>query len=148
MLTPKMNSIENELPDPSLVAQAAAEAFAPRVLEDYIEAIQTLRDKKFTFREIAQWLSEKFGIQADHNSVWRVYTRTMDIGEAHSEAEADEETEREEDMAEAERDGTLRVNSTKPDPTAGAPAQAPATLKAGKVALKKAKRKAGKGGRR
>ena len=88
--------IENNLPDPDEVARAAAEACAPRVLEDYIEAIETLRDKKFTFREIADWLGKKFSIQADHNSVWRAYTKHMNEFEAHQEAEADEELERDE----------------------------------------------------
>ena len=67
----------NNLPDPEIVARAAAEAPAPRLLVDYNEAISTLREKKFTFREIAEWLTKTFGIPADHNSVWRAHTKHM-----------------------------------------------------------------------
>ena len=46
---------------------------------DYIEAIEILRnEKRFTFREIAQWLTKRFGIEADHNAVYRAYTKGMD----------------------------------------------------------------------
>ena len=100
----------NNLPDPEVVARAAAEAAAPRVLEDYCDAIQILREKKFTFREIAEWLGKNFGIQADHNSVWRAHTKYMDdYTAAHLEAKEDEELERDEALAEAEANGTLRV---------------------------------------
>lgn len=86
-----MTDFGKELPHPELVARAAAEAAAPRLLEDYIEAIRILRDKKFTFREIAEWLGKEFGIEADHNSVWRAYTKYMDDYQAHLEAESDDE---------------------------------------------------------
>lgn len=86
-----------------------AEAAAPRVLEDYCDAIQILREKKFTFREIAEWLGKNFGIQADHNSVWLAHTKYMDDFTAHMEAKEDEELERDEALAEAEAKGTLRV---------------------------------------
>jgi len=104
------------LPDPEVVARAAAEAVAPRVLEDYSDAIETLRDKKFTFREIAEWLRKNFGILADHNSVWRAYTKHMDDYDAHLEAEADKELEIEEAIEEAECKGTLRAQSYAPAP--------------------------------
>jgi hypothetical protein len=97
------------LPDPEIVARAAAEEPAPRLLEDYSEAIETLREKEFTFREIAEWLKNKFGIQADHNSVWRVYTKHMSDIDAHEEAEADENTERDEAIDEAYANGTVRT---------------------------------------
>jgi hypothetical protein len=106
----------NNLPDPEIVARAAAEADAPRVLEDYCDAIRILREKKFTFREIAEWLDKNFGIQADHNSVWRAHTKYMDDYKAHMEAKNDEELERDEALAEAQGKGTLRVLSHAPVP--------------------------------
>jgi hypothetical protein len=148
MFSLKMNDDQNDLPDPELVARAAAEAVAPRVLEDYTVAIHTLHEKKFTFREIAKWLEEKFGIRADHNSVWRVYTKTMDDYEAHLVAEADDEIERDEAWAEAERDGTLITTSPKAVPTADVPQRAPATVKAAKAAPKKGRKQNRKAGRR
>lgn len=103
-----INELEN-LPHPEMVARAAAEEAAPRLLEDYMDAITILREKEFTFREIAEWLTKKFNIPADHNSVWRVYTKHMSEIDAHEEAEADEITERDEAMDEAYANGTVRT---------------------------------------
>lgn len=103
-----INELEN-LPHPEIVARAAAEEAAPRLLEDYMDAITILREKEFTFREIAEWLTKKFNIQADHNSVWRVYTKHMDNYAAHLEAEADEKTEQKEAEDEAYANGTYTV---------------------------------------
>ncbi len=132
------DEIEYELPDPEIVARAAAEAAAPRVLEDYIEAMRILRDKKFTFREIAEWLVQNFRIQADHNSVWRAYTKYMDDGDAHFEAQEDEELETEEAIAEAERNGTLRSSVAAPIPVSEKAAETPAKEKPSKATAKKA----------
>jgi hypothetical protein len=109
-----MQNSPNDLPHPELVARAAAEASAPRVLEDYNEAISILRDKKFTYREIAEWLTEHFGIPADHNSVWRAHTKCMNEYDAHIEAQEDEELERDEAIAEAQAKGTFNFVSAKP----------------------------------
>jgi hypothetical protein len=135
------DNYQDNLPDPDVVARAAADAAAPRVLEDYIEAISTLRDKKFTFREIAEWLKETFNIQADHNSVWRAYTKQMDSYEAHEEAEADEELEREEAIDQAERDGTLRTASHAPAPATETTVAATAEKEFPKVTSPKARGK-------
>lgn len=44
-----------------------------RILEQYSHVIAILRDKKkFSFREIADWLDER-GIECDHNAVYRQY---------------------------------------------------------------------------
>jgi hypothetical protein len=65
-------------PPPELVAAAARGEPSIRFVEEYKEAITILRDEKgFTFREIAEWLGEEFHIEADHNAVWRVYTRVF-----------------------------------------------------------------------
>jgi hypothetical protein len=61
---------------PEVVAEAARGEPNVRLVADYREAIAVLRDEKgFTFREIAQWLERNFGIEADHNAVWRAYTK-------------------------------------------------------------------------
>jgi hypothetical protein len=83
-------------PPPEIVAEAAREEASPRLLHDYSEAIAILREKRFTFREIADWLNKKFGIEADHNAVYRVYTSGMDDYDAARAAQADEEDERDE----------------------------------------------------
>ena len=130
-----------DLPDPEIVARAAAEAGAPRVLEDYIEAIGILREKKFTFREIAEWLGQHFKIRADHNSVWRAYTKHMDNFEAHEEVQADEELEREEAIAEAKRNGTITTLSHAPAPVTEVTVADKANTETAKVVSSKAKTK-------
>jgi hypothetical protein len=134
----------NNLPDPEIVARAAAEAAAPRVLEDYSDAIQILREKKFTFREIAEWLGKNFGIQADHNSVWRAYTKYMDDYTAHLEAEEDEELERDEAIAEAQANGTFIMSSQAPVPATEATVAEKAQTEIPKAASQKAKRRKNK----
>jgi hypothetical protein len=43
------------------------------LLIDHMDTIKVLREeKKFSFRSIAAWLSER-GIETDHSSVYRVY---------------------------------------------------------------------------
>ncbi len=86
-------------PPPEIVAAAAREETSPRLVADYYEAIVTLRDeKRFTFREIAEWLAKKFGIEADHNAVYRAYVKGMDDYGAALAAQADDEDEREDAM--------------------------------------------------
>jgi hypothetical protein len=141
MFIPVSDDYTNRLPDPEIVARAAAEAAAPRVLEDYSDAMRILREKKFTFREIAEWLKKEFGIQADHNSVWRAYTKYMDDYTAHLEAREDEELERNEAMAEAEVNGTLRDLSHAPVPATEATIAEKAQTEIPEAASPKAKRK-------
>jgi hypothetical protein len=93
---PEIFTVEVEHPPPHFVAEAARGEINPRLVGDYVEAIGILRDqKRFTFREIAQWLTERFGIEADHNAVYRAYTRGMPEHEAATEAFKDEADERE-----------------------------------------------------
>ena len=67
-----------------------------RLVADYREAIAILRDEKgFTFREIAEWLQSNFGIEADHNAIWRAYTKGASEEEAALTANDDERDEQE-----------------------------------------------------
>jgi hypothetical protein len=130
----------NEMPDPELVFRAAEEEPPQRLLDDYIGAIHELRRKKFTFREIAEWL-EKFGFEVDHNAVWRAYANTVSDYEAHLAAEHDEELEKDEAMREAELNGPLRSVSSVSTPVSETATKTPVNKKVPKAALKKAKRK-------
>jgi hypothetical protein len=68
-------------------------------LVEYADVICVLRDeKKFTFREIAEWLNN-YNVETDHNAVYREYTRCMPEDVARGEALADEELEREEERS-------------------------------------------------
>jgi transposase-like protein len=57
-----------------------------------------LRDKGFSYREIAQWLSEH-GVHADHNAVYRVYHNNISDYDSYLE----EQRENQEASDEAER---------------------------------------------
>jgi hypothetical protein len=61
-----------------------------RELADYRNTISLLREKGFSFREIAEFLTER-GVCADHNAVYRAYTKFMTEEEAALEARMDEE---------------------------------------------------------
>jgi DNA-binding transcriptional MerR regulator len=67
-------------------------------LEKYIPAIDTLRNKGFSFRDIASWLNER-DVETDHNAVYRVYTKNL----TRTEAMVEEERER----AESEKQNYL-----------------------------------------
>ena len=52
---------------------AAAKAAPPKVrLDEYREAVQELREKGFTWREIADFLTEQ-GVRTDHTRVYRTF---------------------------------------------------------------------------
>lgn len=62
-----------EIPDSRSLVEAARQEQKRTLLIDHIDAIRLLRDeKRFTFRGIAEWLSER-GIQTDHSAVYRAY---------------------------------------------------------------------------
>ena len=83
-------------PSPGVLMQMAEDEPNRRELIEYREVIGILRrQKKFTFREIAEWLGER-GVVADHNAVYREYTRCMPPRDAQEEAVADDLREREE----------------------------------------------------
>jgi hypothetical protein len=81
---------------PDLLLERAEQESARRALADYSAVIRTLRDEKnFTFREIAEWLKDYY-VEADHNAVYREYTKGMPEEVARDVAEADEHIENEE----------------------------------------------------
>jgi|SRR5580658_1417704 hypothetical protein len=80
-------------PPPEFLLHEAMGEPDRRLLTEYGETIRVLRaDKRFTFREIAEWLKGR-GIECDHNSVYREYTKGMSFQEekqAEFENEEDE----------------------------------------------------------
>jgi len=86
------------MPPPEFLFREAEQEPDFRTLSAYVDSIRTLRDKGFSYREIAHWLSER-GINADHNAVYRVYTNSLSDYDAHLEdlreaEEAQEEARR------------------------------------------------------
>ena len=60
-----------------MLLERAEQESTRRALAEYSEVIRTLRDEKnFTFREIAEWLKD-YNVEADHNAVYREYTKGM-----------------------------------------------------------------------
>jgi len=82
---------------PEIVFRDAMDEPDRRLLEEYADSIKVLRDeKRFTFREIAEWLQE-YGVECDHNSVYRQYTKGLSYEQERDVAlsDAEEENERE-----------------------------------------------------
>jgi hypothetical protein len=86
---PVVNVTVLENPPPEMVLREAMEEPDRRVLEEYADSIRVLRDdKRFTFREIAEWL-QGYGIECDHNSVYRQYTKDLSEQEEREAAYSD-----------------------------------------------------------
>ena len=76
--------VQLEMPPPGALLREAEEEPNYRDLNEYCPVIATLRGKGFSYREIAEWLSER-GVELDHNAVYRLYTRNMSDHEAKME---------------------------------------------------------------
>jgi len=64
------------LPPPEALLREAEQEPDYRTLDEYSDTIETLREKGFSYREISEWLKER-GVDADHNAVYRIYTKFM-----------------------------------------------------------------------
>src|SRR6266480_1695022 len=60
------------MPPPEFLFREAEQEPDLQTLSAYVDSIRVLRDKGFSYREIAHWLSER-GVDVDHNAVYRVY---------------------------------------------------------------------------
>ena len=70
-----------EFPPPDFLLNEARKEVNRKLIESYIHTIRLLRhDKGFSFREIADWLTEN-GVEADYNAVYRVYTKGLPEGD-------------------------------------------------------------------
>ena len=86
------------MPPPEALFREAEEEPDVRTLSAYVDSMRVLRNKGFSYREIADWLSER-GVDVDHNAVYRVYTKSLSDYDAHLEElqegeEAQEEARR------------------------------------------------------
>jgi hypothetical protein len=57
---------------PDIALQEAQQELDKNFLLQYLETMHVLREKGFSYREIASWLAER-GVDVDHNEVYRVY---------------------------------------------------------------------------
>jgi len=76
------------LPDPFDILQMAEEEPTRVNLGDYSAAIETLKEKNLTYREIAKWLTAR-GVEVTHMQVYRFYKKREAIREQLAEAYAD-----------------------------------------------------------
>ena len=86
------------MPDPEVLFRQAEQEPDFQTLSAYVDSIQMLRDKGFSYREIAHWLSER-GVDVDHNAVYRVYADFLSghdpqVEELREAVEAQEEARR------------------------------------------------------
>ena len=81
---------ENDVPEPNAFLEEAKREPKRKVITDHIETINVLRnDKRFTFREIAEWLTAK-GFETDHSAVYRAYMAAVPEEQRHPEQSRDE----------------------------------------------------------
>jgi hypothetical protein len=74
----------NSMPPPEFLFREAEQEPDFRTLSAYVDSIGMLRHKGFSYRDIADWLSER-GVDVDHNAVYRVYTNSLSDYDAHLE---------------------------------------------------------------
>ena len=83
---------EQTAPTPQDLLEAAEAEMSRRFLRQYISVISKLREKGFSFREIAEWLCER-GVPADRNSVYRAFMAGMSSDDQRREGEDNPLTE-------------------------------------------------------
>lgn len=91
-----MNPEDIELPPPEALDDAADMMPIKVPLKDYRSAMQKLRDKNYSYQEIAKWMSDSLGVKVSRNQVAYVLTTdpmVQDLEEADEAAE-DEAEER------------------------------------------------------
>lgn len=83
---PSGDVVCSPFPEPHDLLREAEKEIGHGDLKNYARVIATLRQKGFSFREIAEWLNAR-GVPTNHNAVYRVFTTCL----AGSEAEDIEE---------------------------------------------------------
>ncbi len=82
---------QNDLPDPRLLAEEA-EVMPPKLpLRNYRDSMMSLRDKGYSYREIAEWLAERLGIEVNRNQVAYVVAADPAVQALEEQEEAAEE---------------------------------------------------------
>lgn len=87
-----MNS-DNELPDPMILEKLAEEAPPKVPLRDYVSAMQTLREKRYSYQEIADWMQAQLGVEVTRSQVSYYLNAPPDVLEAEEMQERIEDHE-------------------------------------------------------
>lgn len=72
----------DEFPDPMLIEKLAEEESPKVPLRDYLSAMQTLRSKRYSYQEIADWLGERIGAEVTRSQVSYYLNAPADVLEA------------------------------------------------------------------
>ncbi len=87
-----MNS-DNELPDPMIIEKLAEEAPPKVPFRDYLNAMQTLREKRYSYQEIADWMQAQLGVEVTRSQVSYYLNAPPDVLEAEEMQERIEDNE-------------------------------------------------------
>ena len=82
----------SDLPDPRELLEEALAENDKYYLMPYRKTIRALREKKFSYRQIAEWLNQR-GLNVDHNAIYREHTKHMSREEGISQEIYDDELE-------------------------------------------------------
>ena len=82
----------SDLPDPRELLEEALAENDKHYLRPYWTTINALREKKFSYRQIAEWLNQR-GLNVDHNAIYREHTKHMSDAEVSDQIEHDENLE-------------------------------------------------------
>ena len=82
----------SDLPDPHELLEEALAENDKHYLRPYWTTINALREKKFSYRQIAEWLNQR-GLNVDHNAIYREHTKHMSDAEVSDQIEHDENLE-------------------------------------------------------
>ena len=82
----------SDLPDPRELLEEALAENDKHYLRPYWKTINALREKKFSYRQIAEWLNQR-GLNVDHNAIYREHTKHMSDAEVSDQIEHDENLE-------------------------------------------------------
>ena len=97
--TPTVAQVVMSGPVPPDIARQMAEEEVDRdLLRQYVDTIHVLREKGFSYREIAEWLSDR-GVDVDHNEVYRTYMEYCE-GRDGGPSAMEQEMQRQQDEAE------------------------------------------------
>jgi hypothetical protein len=83
-----MNSDERDLPSPDAL-EDEVHLMPPKVpLRHYYGALKAMRDKGYSYAEVAQWISQKLGLEISRNKVAYLLNTPAHVLEAEDEEEA------------------------------------------------------------
>ncbi|MEO6002287.1 MAG: hypothetical protein ABIZ04_21160 [Opitutus sp.] len=89
VLSNDMNPAD-DLPDPRELEMEAESMPAKVPLADYRAAMQAMKDKGYSYREVAEWIEKKLGVQITRHQVAYVLNIDPMIQELEERAEHDE----------------------------------------------------------